>query len=66
MVLRRSYRGRVFDLVVVRAGDRFRFKLGDRCFNSLTAAAEYVLCKQRGVSGPEFWDAPKEAIEDFA
>lgn len=65
MVLRKTFHGQTYDLMVVRSGSVFRFELGGRSFSSLTAAAEHVLGKKRGVSGPSFWDAPKVAISDF-
>ncbi len=64
MVLKREFLGQAYELLVVRAGARFRFRLGGKVFSSLTAAAESVRGKARGVSGPEFWRAPKEPMED--
>ena len=59
MVLQKEFYGRVYRLLVVKDGERFRFKIDDCIFESLTAAAKHV-CRDstREMSGPQFWNVP--------
>jgi hypothetical protein len=59
MILKKQLCGRTYRLLVVKDGRDFRFKIDDRIFGSLTAAARYV-CRDetRQISGPQFWNAP--------
>ena len=59
MVLEREFYGRTFKLLIVKDDAIMRFKVDDRLFDSLTAAARYVLRDEtRQVNGPAFWKAP--------
>lgn len=59
MVLEKEFYGRTHRLLVIKEGDEFLFKIDDRIFASLTAAARHV-CRDdtRTISGPQFWNAP--------
>lgn len=59
MILEKEFYGRVYRLLVVKDGDVFVFRVDDRIFTSLTAAARHV-CRDetRTISGPQFWNAP--------
>jgi hypothetical protein len=58
MVLEKVYRGRVYRLLVIKQGEKLKFKIDEHVFASLTAAAKYV-CRDenREISGPLFWRA---------
>lgn len=59
MVLEKEYYGRTHKLRVVKDGQILRFKIDDKLFDSLTAAARHVLRDEtRQVNGPQFWNAP--------
>src|SRR5580658_1236201 len=59
MVLQREFYGRLRKLLVVGDGNAFKFKIDDRMFESLTAAARYVVGDEtRQINGPLFWSAP--------
>lgn len=59
MVLEREFYGRLRKLFVVRDGDALKFKIDNKLFSSLTAAARYVVGDEtRQINGPEFWGAP--------
>jgi hypothetical protein len=59
MVLEKEFYGRKYRLLVIKDGRSFRFKVGERIFDSLTAAARYVCGDEtRAISGPLFWNAP--------
>lgn len=59
MVLEREFYGRLRKLRVVRDENALKFKIDDRLFDSLTAAARYVVRDEtRQINGPEFWGAP--------
>jgi hypothetical protein len=60
MVLDKKYRGRPYSLRVTRNGDRLQFRLGNKVFSSLTAAAKYVSGGEHEINGPRFWGAPTE------
>lgn len=59
MVLEKEFYGRTYRLLVIKDGEVFRFKVNERIFDSLTAAARHV-CRDetRAISGPQFWNAP--------
>lgn len=59
MTLKRTFIGRNYELLVVREGDKLKFKLGNEEFKSLTAAARFV-CRNPSlqISGPRFWKVP--------
>lgn len=59
MILEKEFYGRVYRLLVIKEGGGFLFKIDDRIFTSLTAAARHV-CRDdtRTISGPNFWNAP--------
>jgi len=56
MIFQKEYYGNVFRLLVVRHHEKLQFKVADKIFPSLTAAAKYV-CRDdtRSISGPLFW-----------
>lgn len=59
MVLEREFYGRLRQLRVIQDGESLKFRIDDRLFNSLTAAARYVVRDEtRQINGPEFWGAP--------
>ena len=59
MVLEREFYGRMRQLRVIQDGESLKFRVDDRLFNSLTAAARYVVRDEtRQINGPEFWGAP--------
>ena len=59
MVLEREFYGRRRKLLVVGDGDGRKFKIDERVFDSLTAAARYVVGDEtRQINGPAFWAAP--------
>ena len=59
MVLEREFYGRLRKLSVVHDGKELKFKIDDKLFGSLTAAARYVVRDEtRQINGPEFWGAP--------
>lgn len=59
MVLEREFYGRLRKLHVVRDDNVLKFKIDDKLFPSLTAAARYVVRDEtRQINGPEFWGAP--------
>lgn len=59
MVLEREFYGRKRQLRVIQDGESLKFRVDDRLFNSLTAAARYVVRDEtRQINGPEFWGAP--------
>jgi hypothetical protein len=59
MVLEREFYGRMRRLRVIQDGESLKFRVDDRLFNSLTAAARYVVRDEtRQINGPEFWGAP--------
>jgi hypothetical protein len=59
VVLERNFYGRVRKLMVVQDDEALKFKIDDRLFASLTAAARYVVGDEtRQINGPEFWNAP--------
>jgi hypothetical protein len=59
MVLEKQFYGRIYRLLVIKDGNDFLFRINDRIFTSLTAAAKHV-CRDdtRTISGPQFWNAP--------
>jgi hypothetical protein len=58
MVLEREFYGRVRKLMVMAIGDGHKFKIDDRVFDSMTAAARYVVGDDtRQINGPLFWGA---------
>jgi hypothetical protein len=62
MVLVKEYYGKTHQLRVISANGIIKYKLDDKIFNSLTAAARHVLRDEtRQVAGPEFWNAPLAA-----
>jgi hypothetical protein len=59
MVLEREFYGRLRKLLVVGDGDGHKFKIDERVFDSMTAAARYVVRDEtRQINGPVFWGAP--------
>ena len=59
LVLEREFYGRLRKLLVVGEGEALKFKIDDKVFGSLTAAARYVVGDEtRQINGPQFWDAP--------
>ena len=59
LVLEREFYGRQRTLRVILDGEIFKFRVDDRLFSSLTAAARYVVGDEtRQINGPEFWGAP--------
>lgn len=59
MVLEKKYNGKQYRLYIIREGDELSFKLDNRTFSSMTAAAKHVVGSAREISGPRFWKAPK-------
>jgi hypothetical protein len=57
MVLERKYRRQVYKLLVVKNGNHFQFKLADKTFPSLSAAAKHLVGEDQEISGPAFWGA---------
>lgn len=57
MVLKRRYRRRFYKLLVVKNNDEFQFKLADKTFSTLTAAAKHLVGQDQQISGPAFWGA---------
>lgn len=59
LVLEREFYGRQRKLRVILDDGTLRFRVDDRLFASLTAAARYVVGDEtRQINGPEFWGAP--------
>ena len=59
MVRQREFYGRLRKLHVVSDNNVLKFKIDDKLFLSLTAAARYVVRDEtRQINGPEFWGAP--------
>lgn len=59
MVLEREFYGRSYKLLIVKDDSCIRFKVDGHLYDSLTAAARYVLRDEtRQVNGPDFWRAP--------
>ena len=59
MVLEREFYGRLRTLRVVSDDNTLKFRVDDKLFPSLTAAARYVVRDEtRQINGPEFWGAP--------
>jgi hypothetical protein len=59
LVLEREFYGRLRKLRVVGEGPALKFKVDDKVFDSMTAAARYVVGDEtRQINGPHFWDAP--------
>jgi hypothetical protein len=59
LVLEREFYGRLRKLLVVGEGEALKFKIDDRSFDSMTAAARYVVGDEtRQINGPQFWEAP--------
>ena len=59
MILKRTFIGKTYELVVIKDEEKIKFKIGDKVFKSLTAAARFV-CRNpsQQISGPKFWKAP--------
>jgi len=57
MVLERKYRRQFYQLLVVKDGNKFKFKLAGKTFRSLTAAAKHLVGAHQEISGPAFWGA---------
>jgi hypothetical protein len=56
MVIERNFYGRIYKLFVIDGDEGLKFKLDERIFDSLTAAARHVLRDEtRPISGPQFW-----------
>ena len=56
MVVEKSFYGRKLRLLVVRNDGELQFKVDERIFPSLTAAARHVCGDAtRQISGPVFW-----------
>lgn len=58
MRLEKRYYGRLHSLLIVRHRGEIMFKIDDKLFDSLTAAAKHV-CRNEtiSISGPKFWGA---------
>lgn len=60
MRLEKNYCGKQYSLLIVKNHGKLMFKVDDRIFESLTAAARHVYRDEtRQVNGPEFWGAPR-------
>jgi hypothetical protein len=56
LVLEKTYYGKKFRLLVVKHHGELQFKVSDRIFSTLTAAARHVVGDDtRQISGPIFW-----------
>jgi hypothetical protein len=56
MVFEKQYYGSSVKLFVVRHNDELQFKVVDKIFPTLTAAARHVIGDEtRQISGPVFW-----------
>ena len=58
MRLEKHYYGKLHSLLIVRDRGELLFKVDDKIFDSLTAAAKHV-CRDEtiSISGPKFWGA---------
>jgi hypothetical protein len=57
-VIEKKYKGKIYHLSVIKEGGVLRFKVSNKIFTSLTAAAKYLMGTDRETSGPRFWGAP--------
>jgi hypothetical protein len=61
MVLEKTFYGNLYRLRVVKDGDVLKFRVEDKLFNSLTAAARHVVRDEtRQIDGPKFWGASND------
>ncbi|MFT6239577.1 MAG: hypothetical protein ACJAQT_001657 [Akkermansiaceae bacterium] len=59
-VIEREFYGKTYRLLVVKNHHGLQFKVEDRVFSSLTAAARHVVGDpDRQISGPRFWGLTK-------
>jgi hypothetical protein len=55
MVYHHRYKGVMYEMTVVRAGDSVGFDVGGVIYNSPTAAAKAIVGKDQFVNGRKFW-----------
>ena len=60
LALKKRYRGKDYVLVVKESEGKTKFEVNDKTFDSLTAAAQFVVKSNRPISGPFFWKAPQK------
>jgi hypothetical protein len=58
LILEIKYRRQNYRLQVLKKEDQFQFKVGNKVFLSLTAAAKHVMNTDQEVNGPRFWKVP--------
>jgi hypothetical protein len=58
MVLEKKFKGHPYKLSVAKSGDTLEFRLGNKVFFSLTAAAKHVSGGKNEINGPRFWGLP--------
>jgi hypothetical protein len=58
-IYERDYKGTTYKLVVVESPNGIRYTLGNRTFETLTAAAKSLVGAEQSISGPRFWGLDK-------
>jgi hypothetical protein len=53
--IQRKFKRKIFRLSVIKDGDVLKYKVSDKTFTSLSAAAKYVIGSNMQINGPAFW-----------